>query len=263
MELNKIYNENCLNTMDRMPDNFIDLVVTSPPYDTIRNYEGYSFNFDEIAKELFRVVKIGGVVVWVVADKIINGSQTGTSFKQALFFKELGFLLHDTMIYKKRNPAPRPSNVRYVPSFEYMFILSKIQKPKTINLIKDVPRIHYVNNKTVGVRDKNGKLTYKRYSTKGNYKLRNNVWEYKTGLYHSAKERYIFEHPAVFPEKLAYDHILSWSNENDIVYDPFMGSGTTAKAAVITKRNYIGSEIAKKYIQIANKRLKKLENTLF
>ena len=101
MEINKIYNENCLDTMARMPDRFVDLTVTSPPYDGLRDYKGYSFPFEKIAKELFRVTKDGGVVVWVVGDATIKGSETGTSFKQALYFKEIGFNVHDTMIYQK------------------------------------------------------------------------------------------------------------------------------------------------------------------
>ena len=101
MKLNTIFNEDCLNTMRAMPDGVIDLVITSPPYDDLRNYKGYSFDFESIAKELFRVVKEGGVVVWVVGDATVDGSETGTSFRQALFFKEVGFNLHDTMIYMK------------------------------------------------------------------------------------------------------------------------------------------------------------------
>ena len=134
MEINKIYNENCLDTMARMEDNFIDLTVTSPPYDNLREYNGYSFDFENIAKELYRVTKVGGVVVWIVGDATKNGNEYGTSFKQALFFKECGFNLHDTMIYRKLNYLPITTN-RYEPQFEYMFILSK-SKLKTFNPIK-------------------------------------------------------------------------------------------------------------------------------
>ena len=102
MELNKIYNEDCLVTMSRMPDNFIDLTVTSPPYDGLRDYNGYSFPFEDIAKELFRTTKEGGIVVWIVNDATINGSETLTSFKQAIYFNEVGFNVHDTMIWRRR-----------------------------------------------------------------------------------------------------------------------------------------------------------------
>ena len=85
MEITKIYNEDCLVTMKKMPDNFVDLVLTSPPYDDLRNYNGYKLVFENVAKELFRIIKKGGVVIWVVGDKTDNGSESGTSFKQALF----------------------------------------------------------------------------------------------------------------------------------------------------------------------------------
>ena len=134
MEVNKIYNENCLDTMARMPNGFVDLTVTSPPYDNLRTYNGYSFDFEAVAKELYRVTKQGGVVVWVVGDATIKGSESGTSFRQALFFKEIGFNLHDTMIYAKNNPIPLNHN-RYEQQFEYMFVFSK-GKPNTFNAIK-------------------------------------------------------------------------------------------------------------------------------
>ena len=123
MEINKIYNENCLETMAKMPDNFIDLTVTSPPYDNLRTYKGYSFDFENVAKELYRITKIGGVVVWIVGDATIKGSETGTSFRQALFFKEIGFNLHDTMIYQKS--VPPMNDKRYQHNFEYMFVFVK------------------------------------------------------------------------------------------------------------------------------------------
>ena len=244
LEINKIYNENCLDTMRCMPDNFIDLVVTSPPYDNLRDYKGYSFPFEDIAKELFRVVKVGGVVVWVVGDATINGSESGTSFKQALYFNEIGFNLHDTMIYKKANAMPNAKSKRYRQCFEYMFILSK-GEPKSFNPIMiDVKRFDVGKQ-----RRKNGSIEKyeKRYSENKERKI-DNIFEYGVG---GMK----IEHPAVFPEALANDHILSWSNENDLIYDPFMGSGTTAKMAILNNRKWIGSEMSSEYCDIANKRL--------
>jgi len=260
MEINKIYNEDCLITMAKMPDNFIDLTVTSPPYDNLRDYNGYSFDFESIAKELFRVTKEGGVVVWVVGDATVNGSETGTSFKQALFFKEIGFNIHDTMIYHKGG-FPFPEKTRYNPVFEYMFILSK-GKPKTINLIQD-KKNKYANTKVAratGNRQKDGSL--KENSAFRNNKnktvkdvgIRDNIWYYAIGKGNSTRDD-VWLHSATFPEKLARDHIYSWSNEGDIVYDPFMGSGTTAKMAHIYKRNWIGSELSKEYVELAEKRL--------
>ena len=253
MEFNKTYNENCLDTMARMEDNFIDLTVTSPPYDNLRTYNGYSFDFESIAKELYRVTKDGGVVVWVVGDATIKGSETGTSFKQALYFMECGFNLHDTMIYQKHNFS-NPSNNRYHQIFEYMFVLSK-GKPKTFNKIKDRENAVKGFRKVSNGRHTNGKIRdkTKEKRTLGNsdlfvdeFGMRYNIWKFTT-------ER--GNHPAIFPEKLANDHIISWSNENDLIYDPFMGSGTTAKMAIINNRNWIGSEMSDEYCKIIEERL--------
>jgi len=236
--LNETHNENCLETMAKMPDGLIDLTVTSPPYDNLRDYTGYSFDFEAIAAELYRVTKDGGVVVWVVGDSTVKGSESGTSFRQALYFKELGFNLHDTMIYEKNSPA-YPANRkgnRYTQIFEFMFVFSKA-KPEA-NLICDKP------NKWAGYRDFSGKLK----NPVPDFSPRNNIWRYVTS-FNGVK------HPAPFPEALANDHILTWSNEGDVVYDPFMGSGTTAKMAVLNNRNYIGSEISKGYVDICTKRL--------
>lgn len=252
MELNTIYNEDCLETMSRMPDDFVDLTVTSPPYDNLRTYNGFAFDFESIAQELYRVTVDGGVVVWVVGDSVENGSESGTSFKQALYFKELGFNIHDTMIYEKNSssfPASRKSN-RYTQIFEYMFVFSK-GRPKC-NLLCDKPN-KWAGHTNWGQNtqyDKEGNL-----KKTGNIKpvpdfsARNNIWKYSVGFNDKTN------HPAVFPEKLAEDHILSWSNEGDTIYDCFMGSGTTAKISKKLNRNYIGSEISKEYCDIAEKRV--------
>ena len=257
IETGMCYNENCLDTMGKMTDGFIDLTVTSPPYDNLRTYNGYSFDFEAVAKELYRVTKHGGVVVWVVGDATIKGSETGTSFRQALFFKEIGFNLHDTMIYRK-NSLTFPDINRYYQCFEYMFVFSK-GSPKTSNLLADKPNKQANKQITGSYRNIDGSL--KKVSGSKNkrsikpFGIRWNVWEYNTGWQHSYTEDYLRKHPAIFPEALANDHIISWSNEGDLVYDPFMGSGTTAKMAIINKRNWIGSEISKEYCEIIEKRI--------
>lgn len=245
--LNKIFNENCLETMAKMPNNFIDLTVTSPPYDDLRKYNGYSFDFESIAKELYRVTKEGGVIVWVVSDGTVKGSESGTSFKQALFFKECGFNLYDTMIWLKPSPQA-PTEGRYYDVFEYMFILSK-GKPKTLNLLKDR------KNKSAGMVSKKETRSCKedrKYKegnrTVGEFSRRFNVWDISRG---KSKTK----HPAVFPEELANDHILSWSNEGDLVYDCFAGSGTTLKMAMVNDRKYIGSELSDEYYEISKSRI--------
>lgn len=264
MELNKIYCESNLETMARMPDNFVDLTVTSPPYDNLRDYKGYSFPFEEIAKELYRVTKEGGVVVWVVGDATVDGSETLTSFKQALFFKECGFNVHDTMIYSRQSAFP--SNVRYEQHFEYMFVFSK-GKPKSFNPLKvkksDKSKLSEGNN-VFTKRQKDGTMkqldekAIKRLKDKSNdpETIDKNIWKIPAGYMVSSGDKLSFKHPATFPEKLVSKHIYSWSNEGDLVYDPFMGSGTTAKMAHIYKRNWIGSELSPEYVGIAEKRLK-------
>ena len=243
--------------MKKLPEECIDLTVTSPPYDNLRTYKGFSWDFEGVAKELFRITKKGGVVVWIVADATINGSETGTSFKQALFFKEIGFNLHDTMIWEK--PAFTATGslaVRYASVFEYMFVLSK-GKLKTFNPIKDRKNKTSGYKKTGSIRQIDG--SFRPMSSLGKetpeYGQRFNVWHIAQEM--SNKKR--CGHPAQFPEQLANDHIISWSNEGDVVFDPFLGSGTTAKMAVLNNRHYIGFELAEEYFDIACKRLDDVE----
>lgn len=252
MELNRIYNEDNISLISRMPDDFIDLTVTSPPYDNLRDYKGYTFDFEALAKELYRVTKPGGVVVWIVGDATINGSETGTSFRQALKFIDVGFNLHDTMIWNKGS-CPFPDKTRYYQSFEYMFIFSKGEIFK-FNPISD-RKNKWGGSKVHGtLRQKNGDLVRPTGMKSGRlvkeYGCRFNVWE-------QAPERdNTTTHPAPFPLQLIKDHIISWSDKSDIVFDPFMGSGTTAVAALDVGRRYIGAEIAKEYVEIANERIK-------
>ena len=260
--INKIICGDCLQVMKGIPDKSIDMVLTSPPYDNLRDYKGYTFNFEGIAKEIYRVLKDGGVCVWIVGDATIKGSETGTSFKQALYFKEIGFNLHDTMIWHKPS-CNFPDKNRYYQYFEYMFIFSK-GKLKTYNGIND-KKNKYFGCKVArigGDRNKNGLLVpnsaYKNNKDKTvkEYGNRGNVWYIPTAS--SEKDNVL--HPAKFPEKLAEDHIISWSNEGDIILDPMAGSGTTLKMAKKNNRNYIGIEIAPEYIEIINKRLSIKEN---
>jgi len=254
LRLNTLYNEDCLHTMARMPENFIDLTVTSPPYDDMRKYKGYAFDVDRTSKELFRVVKYGGMVVWIVSDKSKDGSESGTSFRQALKFMEVGFNLLDTMIYLKPPKGASGNNKIYWQSFEYMFLFCK-GKPKTINLLKDRKNKESRKGDNGTKRMAGGELKKVARGGYGEYGRRTNVWEYAVGKGHSTKDDIAFKHPAIFPEKLAEDHILSWSNEGDLIYDPFMGSGTVAKMAKLNSREYLGSEISLEYCEIAEKRM--------
>ena len=256
MELNKIYNEDNISLISRMPNGLIDLTVTSPPYDNLRDYKGYTFDFETLAKELYRVTKPGGVVVWVVGDATINGSETGTSFRQAIHFMNVGFNLHDTMIFEKNNPVPQFKTKRYTNAFEYMFIFTK-GKPNTCNYLM-------VKTKDAGqIKSRNGGSEFSKQSVDRprdestivkEKKIKTNIWGYTVGG--TISNEYTKKHPAIFPEQLAEDHILSWSNPGDLVFDPFIGSGTTAIAALDTERQFIGAEIAKEYVDIANERIK-------
>ena len=251
-ELNTIYNEDCVKGLQKIPNETIDCTITSPPYDNLRTYNGYTWNFEEVAKELYRVTKLGGVVVWIVADQTIKGTETGSSFRQALYFKELGFNLHDTMIWEKTGMLPTQD--RYYNIFEYMFILSK-GKPKTLNFIEDKP------NLTGGRIQKKDACINKGQHKEGSgvftrkpFGRRTNIWRIAIGR--NPKTR---GHPAPFPEQLVHDHIITWSKPGDTICDPFLGSGTTAVVAAAYGRQYIGFEIDPQYFDIACERLDEIE----
>lgn len=254
LEVNKTYNMDCCDGMGLLDSESVDLTVTSPPYDNLRAYNGFAWDFERVARELYRVTKSGGVVVWVVSDATINGSETGTSFKQALFFKDVGFRLHDTMIWIKDGGGAVGSNLCYTQNFEYMFVFSK-GRPKSINIIRDKPNNSFgVNKSGVGRRLVNGEHRVENRVASAEFSRRNNYWyvpPQKGG-----------DHPAVFPEQLANDHIISWSNLGDIVLDPFMGSGTTAKMALLNGRSYIGFELSLDYCKIADRRVSILQRQL-
>jgi site-specific DNA-methyltransferase (adenine-specific) len=279
--LNKIICSDCVEFTKRIPNNSIDMVLTSPPYDSLRNYNKQNtFNFEtfkQLSKELYRVLKEGAIIVWIVSDSTINGSETGTSFRQALYFKEIGFGLFDTMIYEK-NGVSTPDRNRYYQVFEYMFILVKptennntienkkdktriISKtcitPKAFNPLNDRKNKHTGSWGRQSHRNINGNLiqSKERIFCK-EYGKRFNIWKYNTGMKCTTNDNIAYLHPALMPEKLAEDHILSWSNENDLVFDPFRGGGTTAKMSLKHNRNYIGCDISEEYCNIARERVK-------
>lgn len=254
----KLYEGDCKEVLKKIRDGVIDLIVTSPPYDDIRTYGGLSWDFEGIATELTRVLKPGGVIVWVVADQTKNGSESGTSFRQALYFMSLGLNLHDTMIWQK-GTAPFQHANRYINSFEYMFVFSK-GVPNTTNIIKDR------KNKWAGVsvhgteRQTDGSLkslsAIQTRKTVKEFGARLNAWEIhpnknnKTG------------HPAVFPKQLAFDHIVTWSMEGDVVLDPFLGSGTTGVASISLSRHFVGIEVNPEYFAIAQSAINEAEATV-
>ncbi len=250
-----LYNDDCLKVLPKIKEETIDLIITSPPYDNLRNYnKSFAWNFDifkSIANELQRVLKSGGVIVWVVNDATIQGSETGTSFKQALYFNEIGLNLHDTMIWQKETfTAVGSIKTRYAPVFEYMFVLSK-EKPKTFNPIIDRLNKSYGTKYHGTIRQKDG--TTKKVSNQGKifkkFGIRHNIWKINSEKSNKTN------HPAVFPINLAQDHIKTWSDENDLILDCFMGSGTTGVACKNLNRNFIGIELDKNYFNIAKERI--------
>jgi len=267
--MNKIILGNSVEVLKTFEDNTFDLTVTSPPYDNLRTYngkikddvtfeDGYSFPFVEMVKELYRVTKNGGVVIWVVNDQVKNGGETGSSFKQALKFQEIGFTIYDTMIYHK-NGAPFPETGRYSQVFEYMFVFSK-GKPNTINLLKDKPN-RWAGHSNFGdpsKREKDGNLKKTEKFVVAEFGTRYNVWYINNGKGYSTKDDFAYEHPAMFPESLAEDHILSWSKEGDLVLDPMCGAGTTLKMAKLNNRNYVGIDINEEYVNLSERRVESI-----
>lgn len=259
IEINKTYNMDCEKLLELMVNQglTVNLTVTSPPYDNLRTYnnqeDSWSFDkFKRICKLLYDVTSDGGIVVWVIGDATINGSETGSSFRQALHFMDVGFKLHDTMIYEKNSstfPASRNSK-RYTQIFEYMFVFVKGKIRKDISLIADKKNkwFGYTSWGNQIIYDTDGnKVDKGKTKTVQEFSLRNNIWKYVTGF-----NKNKVKHPAVFPFKLAEDHILSWSVENDVVFDPFMGSGTTIVAAIKNKRRYLGCECNEEYFNGSN-----------
>ena len=257
----ELWHGDCLELMKNIPDGAVDLTVTSPPYDNLRTYNGFSWDFENTARELLRITKNGGVVVWIVGDSYDKkGSETLTSFKQALFFKEIGFNVHDTMIYQK-NSYPFPPSNRYYQQFEYMFVLSK-GKPKTANLLRQKTKWRKDTNQVSTCRNADGSTSDMKYEKGKEDRILDNVWLINTGYMRTTKDKFAYKHPAMFPEELCEKHILSWSNEGDIIFDCFMGSGTTGKMAVLNNRRFIGIELDEGYFNIAKKRIEEAVNDL-
>lgn len=259
--LNTIIEGNCVEVMKNFEDNFIDLTVTSPPYDGLRNYKGYVFPFENIAQELYRVTKPGGVVVWVVNDATIEGSETGTSFKQVLYFMSIGFNLHDTMIFRKKNPIPQIYRKRYNNEFEFMFVFSKgIVKTHNAIMVDCTHAGLELNGTTYKNYSKNEQTREKLAKPVKDKKIKGNIWDYVVGKKQEDQEAKA--HPAPFPCDLARDHINSWTNKGDIVFDPMCGSGTTCRVAAESDRNYIGIDISPEYVEFARERIKNNERQL-
>tara|TARA_B100000287_G_scaffold255328_2_gene240026 strand:+ start:612 stop:1526 length:915 start_codon:yes stop_codon:yes gene_type:complete len=264
--MNKIVLGNCVDELMKLEDESVDAFITSPPYDNLRDYNGYSFPFEAIARAMYQKLAKGGVIVWVVGDAVLKGSETGSSFRQAIFFQELGLNIHDTMIYEKNGssfPARRTGS-RYSQVFEYMFVFSK-GKPKTAKLICDKPNkwSGYTSFGTSTNRNKDGELVKaKNRKPTPNFSPRHNVWKFNTGKKYTTNDDFAFDHPAMFPESLAEDHVMTWTEEGDFVVDPFVGAGTTTKMAAINGRRWLGIDISEEYVELAKKRMEVAEQMI-
>ena len=257
LETNRLIVGNCVDALSEFPECSIDLTVTSPPYDELRNYNGFEFDAERVGRALLRVTKQGGVVVWVVGDRI-NGGRSMTSFRQGVMFQDIGFIVHDVMIYQKKNTPFMRSNA-YTNAWEFMFVLCKGASPNTFNPLKTPtarsgPELLTHNKLPDGVNKKKRGLLKKE-------KTRTNIWSYAVGLGGTTRDKIAFQHPAVFPEKLAAEHILSWTNPGDLVLDPMCGSGTTCKMAKMHGRDYIGIDLSQDYIDIARRRIDVVEQS--
>jgi site-specific DNA-methyltransferase (adenine-specific) len=258
---NQIVLGDCVAGMRGLPAEFVPLTVTSPPYGGLRTYGGHAeWDFMAVARELYRITVPGGVVVWVVQEEIIDGAESGESSRQRLAFADIGFRLHHTMVMAKTG-GHQHSPRRYGRPLEYAFVLSK-GRPRHVLLLRDKPNKEagrvgrYMNRRA------DGSFRPKKPSTVHPYGLRSSVWSYSTGRFKTAKEGYAFGHPALMPEQMAEDHILSWSRIGDLVFDPFAGAGTTLKMALLNHRRYLGFEVNPEYVGIARRRLQEAEAKL-
>lgn len=271
--VNQIICGDCVEVLSTFPDEFVDITISSPPYGKIRDYaNGNSYNFLLLAEQLYRVVKEGGLVAWIRNDTVEDGSKTGDTFKQTIEFMNVGFNLYDVLIWEKSGVS-YPANGRYTGIHEYIILLSK-GKPKVFNPIKDVPKLWEGSWGKLTTRNQDGSLTYQNLENEGKaksgrddtgkygYKQRTTIWKINNGFGFNTKDEIAKEHPAIFPETLCHDIIVSWSNEGDLVLDPFCGSGTTLKMAKILNRNYIGIDISQRYCDISKQRVDNTEQQL-
>lgn len=246
----------CVEGMRALPPASVPLTVTSPPYDDLRDYGAHTWDFEKfmlVASQLWRVTMPGGALCWVVGDQIRDGGQTGSSFRQALYLKGLGFRLHNTLVIEKQL-ARGISKVRYGVAPEFVFVFSK-GRPRSINLIRDKANKFGGQLMRFSTRGRDGTTSDTEKALIRPFGVRGNVWRYTTGSRVTAKERYAFQHPALMPEKLAKDLIVSWSKPGDLVLDPFGGAGTTAKMALLNHRRYLSIEAHAPYHGLAVRRL--------
>jgi site-specific DNA-methyltransferase (adenine-specific) len=255
VELNKVYQQDCIVGMRKIPDGAIDLVVTSPPYDNLRDYNGYSVDLNETGKNIYRILKDGGVAVMVIQDQTKNFGKSLTSFRTIVdWCDNVGFKLFECVIYRKNGTEGAWWKNRFRVDHEYMPIFLKGEKPQYFN--KDSLKVKskhggkimtgFANRKTNG---ETGKSITKAINE---MKCRGTVWDY---LMAGDKDPVKRKHPAPFPDKIPFDFINCFCPPNGIVLDPFVGSGSTVVGAKKLNRSFIGFDISEEYCNLTRKRL--------
>jgi site-specific DNA-methyltransferase (adenine-specific) len=255
--INQILCTDCVAGMQQLPDCCIPLTVTSPPYDDLRTYGGHTFDFEAVAGELWRITMNGGIVVWVVGEQVKKGTETGTAARQKLHFMDLGFRCSTMIMVTSRVRFPQRG--RYPSVFDYAFVLTK-GRPRHFHAICDK------KNKYVGekfrwkLRERDGRIVKREHCHDkyvGVFGSRMNVWFYHVGYMKTTTDKDAYGHPALMPEKMAEDFIISFSRPGDLILDPFSGAGTTSKMAMLNGRRYLGMEICENYASDSRKRLEK------
>ena len=250
----------CVEGIKKLPDESIDLMITSPPYDGIRKYNGFNYDLHATGKEIYRVLKDGGIAVMVIQDQTKNFGKTLTSFKMIIdWCDNIGFKLFETVIYKKHGGEGAWWTKRFRVDHEYMPIFLKGERPQYFNKEHlKIPSKHGGKTMTgCATRLTNGKTLKSKKVTINLMKCRGTLWNYTTC---GDGSRLKHQHPATFPNKIPFDFIECFCPKKGVVIDPFIGSGTTALAAIELERNYIGFDISKEYCDLAKKRIKEEAN---
>ena len=255
--INSIICGDSAEVLKNFPDNSIDMVVTSPPYDGLRDYNGFSLDLHKIGKEIYRVLKDGGIAVMVIQDATKDFAKSLTSFRTIVdWCDNVGFRLFETVIYHKNGTEGAWWKQRFRVDHEYMPIFMKGKKPQYFN--KEPLKIPSKHGGKVmsgsGNRRTDGTLSETVRRPINTMKCRGTVWDY---LMAGDKNPLKRKHPAVFPDKIPYDCIQCFCPEGGLVLDPFIGCGSTAVMAKVLGRNYIGIDISREYCDLAEERIEK------
>ena len=255
IQVNKIICEDNITYLKTLPDECIDFVITSPPYDALRDYNGYKLDLHGLGVELLRVLKDGGICVMVIQDSTRDFAKSLTSFRTIVdWCDNIGFRLFECNIYNRQGTEGAWWKKRFRVDHEYMPIFLKGKRPQYFDKenIK-IPSKHGGKIMTgANIRTKNGQTGSRKVKINPT-KCPGTVMTF--GNTCGGESKLKSKHPAVFPNMLAYDMIECFCPEDGTVLDPFNGSGTTTLAAKCLGRNYIGIDVSEEYNKIARERL--------